>query len=363
MSKKTKPALVLILSIVGSIGMLGFILLYPKIQVYWSGMTVTCNKEVRTFLLKEPLTSEKLAALLVDQNIVDEPEDLLKVAKYKQLSKERIAAGMYEISPRTSYRTLLNGFTKNAGGNGNAEVEVTLTFNNCKTLQQMAGKVAQCIEVDSARLMGYLTNGATLQKYGFTWEQLPAMFIPNTYKMYYDTDEIGFCQRMAEEFKVFWTATRLNQLKNQGLSSPSEATTLASIVYAEQSRISDEWPTIAGLYLNRIRTGMKLQSDPTFKFCWGDKLEGVQRLLAVHRSIVCPYNTYLIKGLPPGPINLPEAVVLEAVLDAPKVNFLFMCAKPDYSGRHNFAVTGTEHLENARVFQNWLGEEQKKKQK
>lgn len=227
----------------------------------------------------------------------------------------------------------------------------------------MAGKVSKCIAVDSASLMAYLMNGSTLEKYGFTWEQFPAMFIPNTYKMYYDTDAMAFTQRMAREFKLFWTQDKTAKLKSLGLTSPSQLTTLASIVYAEQSRIAEEWPTIAGLYLNRIRTGMKLQSDPTFKFCWGDKLEGVQRLLAVHRSIVCPYNTYLIKGLPPGPINLPEAVVLDAVLHAPKVNYLFMCAKPDYSGRHNFAVSGTEHLENARVFQNWLGEEQKKKQR
>lgn len=363
MFKKSKPAVVLILSIAGAIGILGFILLFPKLQVYWSGMTVTSNKGVQSLLLKEPLSGEELASVLVAQNIIDRPEDFIRVAKYKQLSKERIAAGMYEISPRTSYRTLLNGFTKNAAGNGNAEVEVTLTFNNCKTLQQMAGKVSKCIAVDSASLMAFLMNGSTLEKYGFTWEQFPAMFIPNTYKIYYDTDAEAFTQRMAQEFKLFWTQDRTAKLKSLGLTSPSELTTLASIVYAEQSRIAEEWPTIAGLYLNRIRTGMKLQSDPTFKFCWGDKLEGVQRLLAVHRSIVCPYNTYLVKGLPPGPINLPEAIVLEAVLGAPKVNYLFMCAKPDYSGRHNFAVSGTEHLENARVFQNWLGEEQKKKQR
>jgi UPF0755 protein len=363
MSKKSKPTFVLILSIVVAMGILSFILLFPKLNVYWSGMTVTSNKKSQSLLLKEPLSGEELASLLVAQNIIDQPEDFLKVAKYKQLTKDRIAAGMYEISPRTSYRTLLNGFTKNAAGNGNAEVEITLTFNNCKTLAQMVGKVSKCIAADSAVLIQYLMNGATLDKYGFTWEQFPAMFIPNTYKMYYDTDEKSFTERMACEFKMFWTPSRLSKLNELGLKSPSELTTLASIVYAEQSRNADEWPTIAGLYLNRIRTGVKLQSDPTFKFCWGDKLEGVQRLLAVHRSIVCPYNTYLIKGLPPGPINLPEAVVLDAVLHAPKVNYLFMCAKPDYSGRHNFAVSGAEHLENAKVFQNWLGEEQKKKQR
>lgn len=359
--KSTAPVIFLGLAVLG--GVIALIFLFPKIHVYWSGMTVTSNREATSILLNKRLSSSELTDLLVEQKIIDNSEDFLRVADYKKLTKERIAMGKYIIAPNTTYRTLLNGFTLNAAGNGNAEVEVTLTFNNCKTLQQMAAKVAQCIAVDSADLMNFLLDGSTLNKYGFTLEQLPAMFIPNTYKLYYDTDVPSFTQRMAQEFKLFWNDERKAKMQNIKLSSPSEVTTLASIVYAEQSRNAAEWPTIAGLYLNRIRTGMKLQSDPTFKFCWGNKLDGVQRLLAVHRSIVCPYNTYLIKGLPPGPINLPEALVLDAVLNAPKVNYLFMCAKPDYSGRHNFAVTGTEHLLNAKMFQNWLGEEQKKKQR
>jgi UPF0755 protein len=147
------------------------------------------------------------------------------------------------------------------------------------------------------------------------------------------------------------------KLKTVGLNAPSEAVTLASIVYSEQSRRAEEWPVIAGLYLNRIKQGVKLQSDPTFKFCWGDQLKGVQRLLAVHRDIDCAYNTYKIKGLPPGPIYLPPVGVVEAVLNPDKNDYIFMCAKPDYSGTHNFTASGAEHAKNATAFQNWLAAE------
>ena len=133
------------------------------------------------------------------------------------------------------------------------------------------------------------------------------------------------------------------------------------VVYSEQSRNKEEWPIIAGLYLNRIKQGIRLQSDPTFKFCWGDKLDKVQRLLVIHREIDCPYNTYKINGLPPGPIYIPSADVVDAVLNRADVDYIFMCAKPDYSGLHNFAVSGAEHAKNAKVFQNWLGNELKKK--
>ena len=359
MFKKSKRGIYL--TVAASILLIVFLVLLPKLLVLWSGMSTTTNSENIPFLISSPTSPEALATQLEKAGLITDKAAFLKVASYKNLNKNRIALGMYEIQPHTSFRTLLNGFTINAAGNGNAEVEVPVTFNNCKTIYQMAGKVSACLSLDSSKLISHLLSGTTLSKYGFTVEQLPALFIPNTYKLYYDTDEKAFTQRMADEFKLFWTEARKAKMKAIGLNSPSEVTTLASIVYAEQSVNADEWPTIAGLYLNRIRTGMKLQSDPTFKFCWGDKLDGVQRLLAVHRNIVCPYNTYLVKGLPPGPINLPSTAVLDAVLNAPRVDYLYMCAKPDYSGRHNFAVSGAEHLRNAKDFQDWLGAEQRKK--
>lgn len=341
------------------VGIVVLFFLLPKIQFYLAGRSKTVNQSAITFLIDRPLTAEELAKALEKKQIIADRTAFLRVANYKKLDKERIALGKYVIAPETNFRSLLNGFTKNKSGNGNAEQEVTVTFNNCRTIYSMAGKVADCLILDSAELIQYLLSDTTLKKFGFSVDQIPTMFIPNSYKFYFDTDARAFTERMAKEFKTFWNPQRMAKITKIGLTSPSEVVTLASIVYAEQSRNADEWPTIAGLYLNRIRTGMKLQSDPTFKFCWGDKLDGVQRLLAVHRNIDCPYNTYKIQGLPPGPINLPSTSVVDAVLDAPKVDYLFMCAKPDFTGRHNFAVSDKEHLRNAKIFQDWMDAGQK----
>jgi UPF0755 protein len=247
----------------------------------------------------------------------------------------------------------------NAAGNGNAEVEVSVTFNNCKTIQDVCEKVAACIAVKADELERFILSNETLNKYGFTTEQIPAMFLPNTYNMFYDTSKEAFLQRMADEFKKFWTADRMQRLKQVGLSSPSQAVTLASIVYGEQSKNPSEWPIIARLYLNRLNTGMKLQSDPTFKFCWGDQLEGVQRLTFEHRSKDCPYNTYLYAGLPPGPISIPPSGVVDAVLNPDNNDYLYMCAQSNYDGLHDFTKDYAQHAKNAAAFQKWLANELK----
>jgi UPF0755 protein len=336
------------------------LLLLPKLSLFRNSRVVTLNNSASfTYFIKAPITVEELAEDLRKQGIIDKVDAFMDVAEYKELKKENIALGKYIIAPGTQYRTLLNGFTLNSAGNGNAEVEVDVTFNNCRDVYQMAGKISTKLAIDSLKLVDYLTQSETLKKYGFTAEQFPALFLPNTYKMYFDTDEKQFVARMATEFKNFWTPARLAKLKDVGLKSPSEAVTLASIVYSEQSRNKEEWPIIAGLYLNRIKQGIKLQSDPTFKFCWGDKLEGVQRLLNVHRDIVCAYNTYKINGLPPGPICIPPAEVVDAVLNRDANKYIFMMAKPDYSGLHDFAIEYSKHLKYAKIYQNWLANELK----
>jgi len=354
MFKKVAIGLVVILGITAFV-------LRGKLSLYFDGNKHSSNKTEQDFYFDASIGLEGLASQLEAEKIINNIESFVNVGDYKGLDSSRLASGKYRIQVGVSYRNLLNGFTLNSNGNGNAEVEVDVTFNNCKNLEQLAGKVASNLLIDSTALLNYIQSGKTLSQFGFTLNQMPALFIPNTYKMYYDTDEKMFVERMASEFKNFWTEERKQKLKNIGLDSPSQAVTLASIVYSEQSRNKEEWPIIAGLYLNRIKQGVKLQSDPTFKFCWGDKLDKVQRLLVIHREIDCPYNTYKINGLPPGPIYIPSADVVDAVLNRADINYIFMCAKPDYSGLHNFAVSGSDHAKNARVFQNWLGKELKKK--
>lgn len=335
----------------------------PYLRVVLSGFKTTINSHTKRFKIEKPMEVRQLVDQLLAEKIIDSPSDFLRVAAYKEIGKAQIALGMYQIKPGTNYRTLLNGFKRNSKGNGNAEIEVNVMFNHSNTLPKLCGEVAKCILADSVSLIRLLKDSVQLKAMGipFTYAQLPALFIPNSYSLFYDTDAKGFIQKMFLEYQRFWTKNRLVKLKAIGLSHPYEASTLASIVYAEQSKKSDEWPIIAGLYLNRLKQRMPLQSDPTFKFCWGDKLKGVQRLLNEHRDIDCPYNTYKVTGLPPGPINFPSGKVMDAVLQAQKNNFLYMCAKPDYSRRHNFADNYAIHQQNAKAFQQWIAIELKRK--
>jgi UPF0755 protein len=339
---------------VAAVLIIGGLIAIPKIGLFLKSRKESVNEKQVTFFIKEKTTLEQLASALKEAGIIDDLDAFQDVAEYKGLDASKIALGKYLIDPKTQYRNLLNGFTLNDAGNGNAEVEVDVTFNNCRDIPQIAGKVSKSIMLDSTALVKLLMDQKTLNKYGFTPQQLPAMFIPNTYKLYFDTDEAAFVDRMASEFKKFWTADRMLKLQNIGLKSPSEVVTLASVVYSEQSIIADEWPVIAGLYLNRIEQGILLQSDPTFKFCWGDELNGVQRLLYVHRDRDCPYNTYLYKGLPPGPICVPPAAVVDAVLNPTKHEYIFMMAKPDFSKRHDFAKDYATHQRYAKIYQKWL---------
>jgi UPF0755 protein len=325
-----------------------------SIGLYFDGGKTTKNDYDIDLFVPTGTDLEALADLLIANQIIDDSDAFLNVGKYKDLSQNRIAAGYYVITPNTDFKTLLNGFTKNSLGNGNAEREVNVVFNNCRDIYQLAGKVAKHIEADSASIASYILSDSILKRYGFTYEKMPALFLPNTYRMYWDTDEVMFLNRMAEEFKKFWTEERKGRLAAVGLKSQSDAVTLASIIYKEQDKHAQEWPIIARLYLNRIKAGWPLQSDPTFRFCWGDKLDGVKRLSFEHRDIDCPYNTYKVSGLPPGPICIPPAGVIDAVLYPADNNYMFMCAKPGGDGLHNFAKSYDEHLKNSAAFNKWM---------
>lgn len=339
------------------LAIIGLIILWPKISLYFAGNKSVINSKKIDFYFDSTKGLKGLAEELYYTQIIDNKEAFIQVGEYKSLDAKRLASGKYIIEPNTNYKTLLNGFTKNSNGNGNAEVEVEVTFNNCRDVIQLAGKVSKCIMTDSTQLAQFLTSEETMKKYDFTAEQLPALFLPNTYRMFWDTDAEQFLQRMSKEFKDFWTDERLKKLKEIGLNSPSEAVTLASVVYSEQGKNPSEWPIIAGLYLNRIKNGMKLQSDPTFKFCWGDELKGVQRLTYEHRDRDCPYNTYKYAGLPPGPICIPPTQCVDAVLNRQKNDYIFMMAKADYSGLHDFTINYSDHSRLATIYSKWLKSE------
>ena len=220
---------------------------------------------------------------------------------------------------------------------------VKVTFNDLRNKEQFAGTIANQIEVDSADLIAYITDTSFLNSNGFTTENIVCLFIPNTYEIYWNTSVKQFVERMQKEYETFWNADRKTRAKEIELT-PFEIVTLASIVEKEQSRRIEERPMIAGLYLNRIKQRIKLQSDPTIIFANNDF--SIRRVLNKHLKFESPYNTYIYFGLPPGPICIPSRNAIDAVLNAAQHEYIFMCAKGDASGLHNFAITNREHINN-----------------
>ncbi len=225
-----------------------------------------------------------------------------------------------------------------------------LIVPSVRTLDRLAGAVGRQLMVDSAAVMAAVTNTHLLDSLGYTLETVPCMFISNTYEVYWAMSPEQFVSRMLKEQKRFWNSGRLAKAKLQGLT-PNEVMTLASIVDEETNK-DDEKPIVAGLYLNRLKRGMLLQADPTVKFALGEF--ELRRILYVHLQTDSPYNTYKYVGLPPGPIRIPSVAAIESVLNPAKHSYIYMCAKEDFSGYHNFASTLGQHNANARRYQQAL---------
>jgi len=225
-----------------------------------------------------------------------------------------------------------------------------VTVPETRTMPRMAALLSRKIMIDSATIAHALTDTAVCASYGYNLQTLPALFIPNTYEVYWDITLEDLMKRMVKENQNFWNAERMAKAEALGLT-PVEVCTLASIV-DEETANNDEKPMVAGLYLNRLRKGMLLQADPTVKFAMQDF--SLRRILNKHLTTDSPYNTYKYAGLPPGPIKVASIQGIDAVLNATKHDYLYMCAKEDFSGTHNFAVTMREHMQNARRYQQAL---------
>ena len=249
---------------------------------------------------------------------------------------EHIKSGRYQITDEGAFRL----FRKLRGG---MQDPMMLTVPSCRTMPQMAARLSQSLMCDSASIAEALADTSMLHSLGFTKETIPAMFIPNTYDIYWNVSVEKLLSRMRQEYDRFWTADRLSKAEAMGLT-PEQVATIASIVDEETNK-NDEKPTIAGLYYNRYRKGMKLQADPTVKYAMQDF--GIRRILNWMLTTDSPYNTYMYAGLPPGPIRVPSQEGLDAVLNYQHHNYIYMCAKEDFSGYHNFAVTSAEHTANA----------------
>ncbi|MDJ1468540.1 endolytic transglycosylase MltG [Cytophagaceae bacterium DM2B3-1] len=265
---------------------------------------------------------------------------LAKLLKYQ----ERVKAGRYRI--RKNMGNLAAIRMLRAG----LQDPVKVTFNNIRLKEELPGKICKNLEADSVAFAALISDPKFVSKWGFDTVSITTMFLPNTYQFYWNTSAEEVLERLHKEYKKFWTDERKAKAKAIGFS-PVQVTVLASIIEAETNK-NDEKQRMAGTYINRLtaeETNRRLQADPTLKFALKDF--GIKRILNVHKDVESPYNTYKYPGLPPGPINLPSIPSIDAVLNYEKNNYLYFCAKEDFSGHHNFAVTYKDHLANARLYQ------------
>jgi UPF0755 protein len=235
--------------------------------------------------------------------------------------------------------------------NGNQE-PVRITIPSTRTLEQLVARIAPLIAPDSATLMKHFTDSIVCKEYGCTPHTIQTLFLPNTYEFYWNVTPQQFLARMKKESDRYWTDEKKEKAQKLGLTC-QEIITLASIV-DQETAYTPEKPAIARMYLNRLEKDMPLQADPTIKYALKDF--GLRRILHKHLTVDSPYNTYKNKGLPPGPISIPSMSSIEAVLNADDNDFLYMCAKEDFSGSHNFARSYNEHLQNARKYTKALNE-------
>ncbi|MDB5156882.1 MAG: putative aminodeoxychorismate lyase [Mucilaginibacter sp.] len=235
--------------------------------------------------------------------------------------------------------------------------QVDLTFHVFRTKQQFVGFVSKKLEADSLTLLRYLDSADFVKQFGLDTDNAFVMVMPDSYKLYWNIVPDKFFKRMYAHYENFWTPERKQQAAAINLTIP-QVSILASIVDGE-AVYDDEMPTIAGLYLNRLRKGMKLESDPTIIFAMNDFT--IHRVLNKYLLVNSPYNTYMHTGLPPGPVMLPSVNAVKAVLNYQKNDYLYMVAKEDFSNRHNFAVTEAEHNINAQKFRKALDEHNIKK--
>lgn len=305
---------------------------------------VDLDKSSVEFYVKSDWNYDSVRLALVSKKIIVDAEGFDWVADQKKYP-DLVKPGRFVIFDGMSNNKLINLLRSGD------QKPVKVVVRSVRTKEQLASQVANYIEADSTTIAELLSNPNFCMKYGFSESTIITLFLPNTYEFYWNTSAEEFIERMAREYKRFWTDERKAKAKQAGLSQ-SEVSVLASIVQSEQGAHPDERDEVAGLYLNRLRKGMKLDSDPTLIFALGDFT--IKRVLNVHKQIDSPYNTYKNAGLPPGPILLPELSSLDAVLNPAKHNYLFMCAKEDFSGYHNFSVSYREHINNARRYQREL---------
>ena len=339
------PSKKLIFFLAFSILMISFV--YYAYQVCYTP-NVLVDKNSRVLVIPRGAGFRQVQTLLDKGKYVD---DLLAFSFLAKLMDydEQVKPGRYLLESN------LNNLEAIRILRAGIQEPVKVTFNNVRLVKELAEKITKNLNMSPSEFEAAVIRFAINNRYGFNKDNVLAMFIPNTYEVYFNVSPGELIDRMHEEYEKFWDEERTQKAAAVGLT-PIEISILASIVQAESVK-HEEAPVIAGLYINRLKKDIPLQADPTLVFAVGDF--SLKRVLNEHKEIDSPYNTYRYRGLPPGPVNMPEIWALDAVLNYTKSNYLYMCAKEDFSGSHNFTSSYRQHLNNAIKYQRALTREMK----
>lgn len=326
-----------------SVSVLSISMTFYFYQVFFSPNALIDQED--SYLLEIPSNAvyRQVASQLYEQRVINDAVSFGFVAKVLGY-QDAVKPGQYRVSPKMSNLDLVRMLRSGR------QTPVQVTFNTIRTKAELAEKITANLEVSEEQFLALLQDSVYIRSFDFEEETILSLFVPNTYEFWWNTSATELFDRMHQEYQKFWTEERKQKAAALKMSQ-KEVSTLASIVQAESQK-ANERPKIAGVYLNRLRMGMALQADPTLVFAAGDF--SIKRLTAKQMAIDSPYNTYKYAGLPPGPINLPDINSLDAVLNSEKHDYVYFCAKEDFSGYHSFAVSYNEHLNNARKYQRAL---------
>lgn len=332
--------------------LLGIVILMAiaLLGVYWLFFSASVKLEEKSKLIyiHTGWSYEQLKQMLEEKHIINNSLGFKLFSKYKKLD-DAVIPGRYRVMNNMSNAELVNMLIK-----GKQE-PVSISLHNIIFKGDLAGIVGSKMESDSAKVIETLNNAPFLKQFGVNPSNVLVIFIPGTYKMYWTDSPEMFITQMDSNYKKYWTQERRKKAAKAGLS-PLQVTILASIVQAEQCLHMDEKPIIAGLYINRLKLGIPLQSDPTLVYARGDF--SIQRVREGDKLQDSPFNTYKHTGLPPGPINMPEPSSIDAVLNYNENNYLYMCAEADGSGRHHFSKTLDEQNKYAAKYREYLNKMQ-----
>ncbi len=312
---------------------------------YFTFFNKNIKGEIKENFLYIPSNSSfnDVVEILNNNGLLEDKESFIRAAKILEYP-ENVKAGKYKIEQGMDNLSLIRMLK--AG----RQTPVKLVLRAMHDKESLSGFIGKNLEIDSVEFYEFLNDDETLKEFGLDSESSLIMFLPDTYEFYWNTDLKTFTERMFSYYNKFWDAEKKTQAEKIGLNI-DEVSILASIVDKETSK-TDEMARIAGVYLNRIKKGMKLQADPTVIFAIGNK--NIRRVLYEHLSFDSPYNTYKYEGLPPGPICLPSKQAINAVLNAENHKYIFFCAKEDFSGYHNFAEDDITHAANSRKYRKAL---------